>query len=302
MAFSLQPGQISDVFKTQFGYHILQVEEKHTAHQKPLSEVRPMIVANLTQQKQSQAAQSYATALQNESQKSGLAKMAAAHHLQVVDTDYLAKGGVVPGLADGSQILTKAMTMKQGDAPQSASTGEGFAVFQVTGTQPAHAPTFAEYKTHLLDDYRNQMMPNLLRQKTQQLATLAKTDKSLQKAAAASGAKLETSDLVDSTAQVPDLGPMTGDAAVAFSLQPGEISGPIMNGRTGAVLSIVDREAPTEQEIAQNMGASREQLMQERRDAAFAVFVTSLEQRYKKRGLIHLNKQAASKMQPGAPH
>ncbi len=300
MAFSLQPGQTSDVFKTQFGYHILQVEDKHTAHLKPLSEVHPLIMADLMQQKQAQAAQNYAATLQKEAQSDGLEKMAAAHHLQVVNTDYIQKGSVVPGLADGSQMLTKAMTMQPGAAPQSASTGEGYAVFQVTAAQPAHAPNFADYKAHILDDYRSQMLPNLLRQKTQQLATLAETDKSLPKAAAATGAKLETSDLVDSKSQVPDLGAMTGDAAVAFTLQPGQISGPIMNGRTGVVLDVLDRQAPTEQDIAQHMDATREQLLQEKRDQVFAVFVTNLDQRYKKRGLIHLYQPAMSPAKPGA--
>ncbi len=51
-AFDLQPGQISDVIKTQFGYHILKVEEKQTAHLKPLDEVKAQILATLTRQQE----------------------------------------------------------------------------------------------------------------------------------------------------------------------------------------------------------------------------------------------------------
>src|ERR1700761_3958402 len=47
-AFSLQPGQVSDLIKTQFGYHILKVEEKQTAHLRPLDEVKAQILATLT--------------------------------------------------------------------------------------------------------------------------------------------------------------------------------------------------------------------------------------------------------------
>ena len=38
---------------------------------------------------------------------------------------------------------------------------------------------------------------------------------------------------------------MAGPASVAFSLKPGEISGPISNGNTGVVLSILDKQDPT---------------------------------------------------------
>jgi hypothetical protein len=34
------------------------------------------------------------------------------------------------------------------------TTGEGYAIFQVTGIAPAHAPSFAEYKSKIADDYR----------------------------------------------------------------------------------------------------------------------------------------------------
>src|SRR6201996_9836976 len=70
-AFSLQPGQTSDLVKTQFGYHILQVEDKHTAHLKPLDEVKAQILAPLTRQQESEQQAAYSQQLAAEAAKSG---------------------------------------------------------------------------------------------------------------------------------------------------------------------------------------------------------------------------------------
>ncbi len=298
-AFSLQPGQLSGIIHTQFGFHILQVEEKQPAHVKPLDEVHNLILANLTQQAQAQAAQNYAAKLQAEAQKDGLQKMAGQNHLQVTSADNLQQGGVVPSLADGAQLLTRAFTMKPGAPPQTASTGEGYAVFTVLDVVPAHAPTFDAYKSHVLEDFRDQQLAGMLRSRTQQLAIKAKEENSLEKAAKEVGATLKTSDLVDSTGQVPDLGAMSSEGAVAFTLQPGQIGGPILTQRTGVVIKILDKQTPTEAQIQQNLDSVRDQLIQQRRDTAFAVFVSSLEKHYQQRGLIRYSKKNPAAGQAG---
>ncbi len=298
-AFSLQPGQLSGVIRTQFGFHVLQVEDKQAAHVKPVDEVHDLIQANLMQQAQSDAAQKYVAKLQAEAQQSGLQKMAEQNHLQVTTTDPLQQGGVVPGLADGTQLLTRAFTVKPGAPPQTASTGEGYAVFTVLNVVPAHAPTFDAYKSHLLEDFRNQQIAGMLRTRTQQLAIKAKEENNLEKAAKEVGATLQTSDLVDSTAQVPELGAMNSEGSVAFTIAPGQISGPILTQRTGVVMKVLDKQAPTEAQIQQNLDSTRDQLVQQRRDSAFSVFVTSLEQHYMQRGLIRYNKKPLSGTQSG---
>ena len=40
---------------------------------------------------------------------------------------------MIAALPDSSQLLTKAFASKLGDPPQSAPTGEGYAIFQVAG-------------------------------------------------------------------------------------------------------------------------------------------------------------------------
>ncbi len=297
-AFSLQPGQLSGVIRTQFGFHILQVEQKQAAHVKTVDEVHDLIMANLMQQAQATAAQTYAAKLEAQAQQVGLQKMADQNHLQVVTAQGLQQGGVVAGLADGTALLKQAFTMKPDSAPATASTGEGYAVFKVLNVVPAHAPTFDAYKTHVLEDFRDQQIAGLMRSRTQQLAIKAK-EEGLDKAAKEVGATIMTSDLVDSTGQVPQLGDMGGPGAVAFTLQPGQISGPILTERTGVVLKVLDKQAPTEEQVKQNLDATRDKLVQQRRDTAFAVFATSLEQHYMQRGLIRYNKKALSNMQSG---
>lgn len=54
-AFSMQPGDVSGVVETQFGYHIIKLSEKRAAGKVPLDEVKDKLADSLQQRKVSQA-------------------------------------------------------------------------------------------------------------------------------------------------------------------------------------------------------------------------------------------------------
>jgi peptidyl-prolyl cis-trans isomerase D len=285
-AMALNPGQTSGLVRSQFGYHIIQTEQKQAATTKTLAEVHDSIVAQLEAEKSAAASQNYANQLATEAQKTGLDKTAQAHNLHVITTNYLGRDGVISALPDSTTVLSAAFSAAKGAAPQSVSTGEGYAIFQVLDIKPAHAPDFATWKPHVLDDFREQKAPELLNDQLIRLADRAKVLNDLSKAAAEMKLPLKTSDLVGRDAQVPDLGAMSGPAAVLFSLPKGGISGPINEGPNGSVAQLIDKQEPTPQDIAKNLPATEEKLLDQQRNEVFGTFAGSLMQKYTQAGAI----------------
>ncbi len=113
------------------------------------------------------------------------------------------------------------------------------------------------------------------------------------------GATVKTSDLVGEAGQVPDFGEVGQVAPQLFDMNVGAISGPIDAGRTGVVAKILSKQEPTADEIAKNIDQMRDQILDQRRNQAFGVFVSSVFNDYKKRNLIRINAKQQGPPAPG---
>jgi peptidyl-prolyl cis-trans isomerase D len=121
----------------------------------------------------------------------------------------------------------------------------------------------------------------------------------LRKAAGEMNIPIKTSDFVGHDGQVPELGAMTGPASIALTLPKGAISGPLNLGDKGAVLSVLDRQEPSADEIAKSFAQTREQLLNAQREEIFRIYLGTLAEKYQKSGAIVMSKKPAST--PGLP-
>jgi peptidyl-prolyl cis-trans isomerase D len=288
-AFSLAKGATSDLVQSSYGFHIIRVDDKQAAHLKTLDEVKDQIEASLKQQKAAQVVTNQVNTLLAEARSGGLEKAGTAKGLQIVSTDFVSRTDTLPGIGNSPQFMGAVFSQAEKAPPNQVQLPQGFAVFEVEAIKPAATPTFEEIRSRVEAEFRNERVATLLSQKTQELADRAKAGHDLKKAAKEAGAAVKTSELVQPDGQVPDIGSMAGGASVAFGMKTGEISGPITNGNTGVVLSILDRQQPSQQDFEGKRDQVRDSLLLNKQQEMFGLFVTNLRAQLEKSGKIKIN-------------
>src|ERR1700722_6144418 len=288
-AFSLPKGQISDLVKSSYGFHIIRVDDKQEAHMKTLDEVKDEIEPVLKQQKAQQMAQKQAEALLSSAKAEGLDAAAAAKSAPVINSDFFGRKDMLPGLGPATQFMDAVFSAADKAPPDMAATSQGFVVYQLLAIKPASTPSFEEIRSKVEDEFKNERSNTLLTQKTQELSDRAKTEHDLKRAAKELGATVKTSDFVLPDGQVPDIGSMTGQAAVAFTLKPGEISGPITSGGNGAVLLVLENQQPSDADFAAKRDQIRDSLLQGKQQELFGLFVSNIREQMEKSGKIKIN-------------
>jgi len=290
-AFSLTKGANSDLINAGYAFVILHVDDKQDAHAKTLDEVKDQIEPVIKAQKASQAADAEATALLSQARSGGIDKAAAAKGLQVVTTDFINRSDSLPGIGSAPQLMEAVFNAAEKSPPDELALPQGTVVYEVLAIKPPATPSFEEIRGRVDGEFKQSRAAALLTQKTQELSDRAKSEHDLKKAAKELGATVKTSDLMLPDGQVPDLGAMSGPASVAFTLKPGDISGPIDTNTSGAVLLVLERQDPGDQDFAAKKDQIRDSLRQNKQQELFGLFVSNLRQQMEKSGKIKINQQ-----------
>jgi peptidyl-prolyl cis-trans isomerase D len=289
-AFSLGKGQTSDLVKSSYGFHIIHVEDKQQAHLKTLAEVKSEIEEKVKQQKTARATESAANALLSQARTAGFDAAAAAKGQAAITTGFFSRTDSLPGLAANPQFMDAVFNEADKAPPDVVQVPQGYVVFQLLAVRPPATPTFEEIRSRVESEFKNERAGFLLQQKTQELSDRAKAEHDLKKAAKDLGATVKTSDLVAPDGQVPDIGSMASASAI-FSLQPGQISGPITAGGNGVVAQLLEKQAPTDQEFAEKKDGIRQSLLEGKQNDLFGLFVANLRKDMEKSKRLKVNQE-----------
>ncbi len=290
-AFDQPKGQISDLVQTNYGFHIIQTEDKEIAHLKPLAEVKDSIEQTLKQQKMAAAMEQMATSAESDAKSGSMEKAAAKYEAQVIESNPISRTDALPGVGSSQELINDIFNVDEKSGPQAIHIPQGVVVFQVEKIIPPRTPNFEEVKDRVATDFKSERASTLLSQKTTELADRAHALHDLNKAAKELNATVKTSDLVSRSGQVPDVGSMSGAANVAFTLKPGEISGPINTGRNGAVLQVTEHQDPplAGNEFVKAQDTVREEIIGQKRQEAMQLFMSNLTDRLEKEGKVKIN-------------
>ena len=289
VAFSLPPGQVSGLIKTDYGIDIIKVLQKQTAHLETFDEVKDQLRAELEKQKMADVQQNFANNLgqQLKSDPQHFDAIAKKAGLEVKETPLFRYRQVIPDFGNSESFANLAFQLRPSEVGQPFDVPKGTAIIQLQKIVPPHVQSFEQVRAVVAEDYRAAQSRVLAHQAAQTFAAQAKSGDFK---ALAKGMGLTVKESQDFTEQgsVEGLGPASSLAS-AFTLDPGNTSSVVNVNGNDVVFKVVSHTPADESVFAAQKDQIARQLLEQKRQLAFELYSEDLKQRLLKSGELKIN-------------
>ncbi len=299
-AFSLPKGAISDLVKTQYGFHIIEVIDRQMARTQTFDEVKAAIQAQLQQAKAEQLGETLSTQIADEIRRGGripIDELARKFNLLTGEAKLVEANQPLPELGSSPAILDNVFRLRPGDLSAPLRTERGFVVLTIKDIQPTHPASLAEVRDRVLGDYRHEKAVELAKTRADDFAKRLKSGEKFASAAKALGFEAKTSDPFARTGSLPDAGSAKQFSA-AFNLPVGQGGDPVSLGTNWAVYQVAQHDPISQDDFAKQRAAIETQALQAKRQAAYELFRSSLEAGLRREGKLRVNQENMKRITP----
>jgi peptidyl-prolyl cis-trans isomerase D len=290
-AFSLPKASISDLVKTQYGFHIIEVIDRQTARTQTLDEVKPAIVAQLQQEKAEQLGETLSSQIAEEIRRAGripVEELAKKFNMTTGEAKLVEANQPLPELGNSPALFDAIFHQRVADLSAPIHTDRGYAVLAVKDIQATHAAALAEVRDRVAADYRREKAIDLARTRAEELAKRAKAGENFASAAKALGLEVKTTEPITRSGAVPDAGSAKQFVA-AFTMPVGQAGDAVSLGANWAVYRVAQHDPVNQDDFEKQKAKLQETVLQQKRQMAFDLFRSTLKTRLQQEGKVHLN-------------
>jgi peptidyl-prolyl cis-trans isomerase D len=306
-AFSLEPGKLSDIIETSFGFHILKVTTHEQARLRPFEEVKAEIQTTL-QQERLQArlprlAEEAATALRRTpNDPEGIAQRLNA---QVLATPTpLALDEPLPGIGQAPEVQQEIFNLEKGAIGRATPVPAGYVIPILVDVFEAHQGTFEEVQERVRTEYVDEQARTRASERAAELSKALEQQqgkKDLKRAAQSLRLTVKASEPINRGTPIPPLGNPAQLDPTLFSRAVGDVAGPFPATTGHVAFQIASKLPPKEEDFAMQQKQVEDALLAQKREQAFATFQDSLRSRLEAAGDYVIYQDALTRMTTASP-
>jgi peptidyl-prolyl cis-trans isomerase D len=280
-AFSLKKGEVSDLVRTEFGYHIIKVED--VLGENPYEEAKPGIQTILKREKAQEVARQRADEVyQKALETKDLKQTAEATGLPLKTSNLFARMEPVgPEMGILIPFQEAAFTLSPGEISQVVEVpGAGFYILQLVEKKDSYIPS--------LEEAREQVKEKIIDNKAMELAEKKANEFLAElKAGASWEALLEKYQLTPVKPEPFNRRWFLNDMAdkseeiirTAFSLEVNQVSDPIKTPGGFVLLKVVEKPGIDEKKFQEEKENLRRSLLQQKQSTAYREFIEELKKK-----------------------
>lgn len=280
VAFEMQSGQISDLVKTPYGFHIIKLTDKKPGATRTLADVRPELTEQLKFERSQQAVTDQAKSLAGQIKKpADLDTVAKTAGLTVTESGFFSKDEPIPGIGPAPQAVQEAFRLKDGEISAVVGTPRGPVIFTVSGKADPRLPALDEVKARVKDDLVTERAAEMAVKRAAELSAKLKGAKDFAAAAKKDGVEVKDTEFIARGNAIPEVGVVPEVEKAAFALPAGGTSDPLTTPLGSVVVRVAERQDVTPADFGNAKAAFRREYENERRGQFFTAYLNKAKQK-----------------------
>jgi peptidyl-prolyl cis-trans isomerase D len=297
-AFALKPGELSGIVTTEFGYHIIKVNEKEIARVKPFEEVKADLAAEIKKQRIADQMQKTADAVHAAISKSPAqaAEIAKKYGVDLATVTDAIPGSPVPTLGSAPEIDNALGQMKVNDvSPLLTLPANRLVVAVLTARTPARPATFEEVETKVRDRLVGEKALGIAKAKATEAAAKLRAGEDIEKVAKEYKLDLNKPAEFGRSDSVEGLG-QAAYVREAFTHPLGAILGPTDIMNRNIVYKVTAKTEPDMAAFVAERENIRSSIRQQRANERWSLFMDSVTAKLTADGKLKVNHDLVLKL------
>jgi len=273
--YSMHKGEIRGPVRTQFGFHIIKVEDIRPATTRSFAEVKDELRRELEKEEgKAQAFKAASEAFEGIMRAGNLDKYSKEKGIELRKTDFFSRSKPPAGIVSDPRFLEEAFKLSKGELSSLVELDKGYAILFVDDVKPPVVPPLEEVRDRVVRDYTRDRAIVLAQEAAEKELAEARKKGTL------SGDKLIKTDYLKRRSPAPAgiPAPVVEDA---FSLAPSDKfpAKPLKIGDSFYLYQVVERRPGDEKADEQMKKQLQEQLLAAEKSRLLSDWLRELQQK-----------------------